>query len=239
MDGSEHSSESANDTDEEMEINSDLQRGDGMTETNNECTLINVISKSKRIYKTLNASGLRLEVKFGQPKMNDVTKWLWLCITELLSIMESDLSIEPQDRVGIIFTNTNNTKADFSISFRPFSQYSAESILYELDKVIQSNTLFFTDDNLVVNVDHVKIPVGYGQRRTHIGKSTSKYYDLHKKSIFSANLRPEDYGLCLAVSIVVGIAYLGDDIKPMLIYDAVVVLTKLFNFNNIWALNIE
>lgn len=202
---------------EPMVINESMQYGNGYDDTNQHesngnTRLVNVISKNKRVYKILNASGLRLEVKFGQPTMNDVTEWLMLCIAELLSIMETELSIEPQDKVGIVFNNTNNTRADFFISFRPFSQYSNESILFELDKILQSNTLFFTDDNLIINIDHVKIPVGYG-RRSHIGKASDKYYKLHKRSIFTPNLRSEDYGLCLAVSIVVGVAHFSGDIN--------------------------
>lgn len=191
-------------------LDDDMQYGGG--HNGEKGTLVNIISKSKREYKSLNASGLRLEVKFGQPTIDNISEWIRLCIAELLSIAESELNIEPQDRVGIIFNNTNHTRVDFCISFRPFSQYSTESILFEIERVIQSNQLFFTDDNLLINIDHVRIPVGYG-RRSHIGKSSDKYYKLHKRSMFSPNLRTEDYGLCLAVSIVVGIAHLTDDIN--------------------------
>lgn len=131
----------------------------------------------------------------------------------MLFIVSDELNIEPQDRVGIIFSNTNHTKVDFYITFRPFSQYSTDSILYQIERVVQSNTLFFADDNLIINIDHVKIPVGYASR-SHIGKSSDKYYKLHKRSIFSPVLRDEDHGLCLAVSIVVAIAYsTGDTTK--------------------------
>lgn len=61
-----------------------------------------------------------------------------------------------------------------------------------------------------MNIDHVRIIVGYG-RSSHIGKSSDRYYKLHKRSIFSLNLKAEDYGLCLAVSIVA--AHLYDDVN--------------------------
>lgn len=70
----------------------------------------------------------------------------------------------------------------------------------------RSGVAFLHERNLIINMDHVKIPVGYGNR-SHIGKSSDRYFKLHKKSIFSPNLRDEDYCLCLAVSIIVAIAH--------------------------------
>lgn len=72
--------------------------------------------------------------------------------------------------------------------------------------------MFFTDDNLVVKIDHVRIPVGYG-RRSHIGKSSDKYYKLHERSIFSPNSKKNDFGMCLAVTVLVGIAHSNKDIN--------------------------
>lgn len=130
------------------------------------------------------------------------------CIDELLNNLKNDLKIEPHDRVGLVFTNTNNIKINFSIniSFRPFNQYAPEVVLQELENIIQSNSKFFIDDNLIINVDHVKVPVGYG-RRTYIGKSTHDYFNLHQKSIFNPLLNDNDNHLCLAVSIVVAMAH--------------------------------
>lgn len=185
----------------------DVQHGNGHeNQAQMDGTLINIFSKHTRFYKNLNASGLRLEVKLAQPTIADITEWLRLCMTELLLIIEEALDIEPQDKVCMVLNNTNMVKADFCISFRPFSQFSVDSILCAIDKLVQSNMYFFTDNNLIVKIDHVKIPVGYG-RSSHIGKTTDKYYKIHKRSIFSPNLRHEDHGLCLAVSIVVGIAH--------------------------------
>lgn len=206
---------------DDMDLNIDsnssdelLQRGHGHNCNGNDVSsLVHIFSKNKRIYKRLNAAGLRFEVKLRSPQSSDIYDWLLKCFSELLSIMQSELSIEPQDKVGIAFNNTNNVKADFCISFRSFSQYSPEVLLFAIEKLIQSNTLFFTDDNLIVNIDHVKVPVGYGVR-SHIGKSKDKYYKLHKRSIFSLNLREADYGLCLAVSIVVAVLHsTGDTTK--------------------------
>lgn len=181
-------------------------------------TLVNIISSYKREYRSLNVSGLRLELKFRTPSidslsnMTKIMQWLHQCFVEVLNIIEIELEIQPHDRVGLVFNNTNNVKSDFSLSFRPFNQYSADSILSEIEHVIQSNSKFFIDDNLIIKIDHVRIPVGFG-RRSHIGKSSDAYYKLHSKSIFSPNLQPEDHGLCLAISIVVGICHVSDDIN--------------------------
>lgn len=99
-------------------------------------------------------------------------EWIKLSISELLLIIERELEVRPHDRVGLVFSNSNDISFDFCISFRPFAQYSTESILFEIEKVILSNMSFFTDDDLVINVDHVRMPVGYGNpRRNHIGKT--------------------------------------------------------------------
>lgn len=155
-----------NENEHEMTVTSNIaitQRGGGGA--GNESSLIDILSKNRREYKKLNASGLRLEVKFRPPTSSNIAEWAKLCIDDLLLIIQRELYINRHERVGLIFSNTNNTRVDFSISYRPFSQYDTESILSELEKVIQSNTTFFTDDNLIINIDHVRIPVGYGQRR--------------------------------------------------------------------------
>lgn len=81
-----------------------------------------------------------------------------------------------------------DTERCFSFSFRRFDQYNADVILSGLELVLQSNSRFLIDDTLVVKVDHVQVPVGYG-RRSHVGKTTSDYFRLHKSSIFNPNLQ--------------------------------------------------
>lgn len=82
-------------------------------------------------------------------------------------------------------------------------------ILEGLEKVVQSNTRFFIDDNLVVKVDHVRIPIGYGYRH-HVGKTASEYFEMHKRSIFNPELMQEHNSLCLVVAIVIAKAYASD-----------------------------
>lgn len=149
----------------------------------------------------MNASGLRLQVKFEQPDSSDINEWLVKWISELLLIIEHELGIQPHDRVGTIFSNSNHAKVDFSLSFRPFSQYSTDSILFELEKVIQSNTEFCSDNNLVINVDHVRVPVGYGNPpRYHIGKLLKNIIVLMNEIIRLQNFLGIDYRIVVYAS---------------------------------------
>lgn len=98
---------------------------------------------------------------------------------------------------------------NFAFSFRRFDQYSPYLILVGLEKVLQSNTRFLIDDNLVIKVDHVKIPIGYG-RRYHVGKTTTDFFKMHKTTIFNPELKDKDSTLCLAVAILIAKAYATD-----------------------------
>lgn len=92
-------------------------RGLAAAHADNTGTLLAIKSKNKRVYRTLNAAGIRLELKFNPPKIPDIVQWLKLCITELLEFVQHELEIMPQDRVGIVFSNTNNAKIDFFFEF--------------------------------------------------------------------------------------------------------------------------
>lgn len=170
---------------------------------------VEIQSKSVRKYEKLGASGERLALRFVNPDMNNLDQWMERCITELLSTIAKDLNVKPADRVGINFANSNNDKLNFAFSFRRYDQYNSQIILNGLENVIQSNSRFFLDDTLVVRIDHVTIPVGYG-RRSHVGKTTDEYFKLHKSSIFNPVLKPEHSTICLAVALVVARAYATD-----------------------------
>lgn len=158
----------------------------------------------------MNATGERMKVRFINPDMANLEAWMRRCVTELLATIENDLNIRPANRVGIDFSNMYDSERHFAFSFRRFDQYNADVILSGLELVLQSNARFLTDDTLVIKVDHVVVPVGYGYRRSHVGKTTAEYFKLHKSSIFNPDLRSEHNTLCLAVSIVVARAYATD-----------------------------
>lgn len=179
------------------------------------CLSIEIISTSVREYKKLGVSGRRMMLKFKNPDNVNLNDWSHAAMNDLLRLVEVEMKIEPQDRVGFTFSNTENHKIDFNISFRRFDQYTSESILFALDSVLQSNTNFFLDDTLIVNVDHVRIPTGNG-RRVCIGKSSVDYYKIHRNSIFNPNIKPEDGNICLSVAILIGKVYADGDISQNL-----------------------
>lgn len=116
--------------------------------TNGNCLLI--VGREIRRYEQLNANGERLLIRFVNPDM-------------LLIVVEEDLNIQPADRVGINFANSEDAQLNFAFTFRRFDQYSATVILDGLEKVLQSNARFLEEDCLIVEVDHAKVPVGYGR----------------------------------------------------------------------------
>lgn len=168
--------------------------------------LVHIITLTERSFKKLNANGMRAEFKFVNPDVNNLENWMKMCFTQLLSIAQHRLDIEPQDRVGIAFQNIECDKTSFNISFRRFDQYSAEVVLSALAIVLQSNINFLVDDNLVINVDHVRVPTG-GSRRSCVGKTKEDFLKIHNRSIFAPNLRAEDGNICLPVALVIGVAF--------------------------------
>lgn len=170
--------------------------------------LVDIINSNEREFKKLGVNGMRVKIKFKNPNYNDIESWMRKCFDQLLSIVEDRLCIQPQDKVGFSFQNVeNNNKSNFHISFRRFDQLSSDVILSALDSVLQSNSYFLAnDDNILVNVDHVKIPVGCG-RRSFIGKSTQDFLNIHKNSIYSPQINDEDGNICLPVAILIGMAY--------------------------------
>lgn len=140
---------------------------------------LKTIDRNYQSYPRLNADEERLIVKFQNPDVDDLEGWMNRCITDLFGVIKSDLNITSQDRIGINFANPDNEKINFVFSFRRFDQYNPEMILSGLENVIQSNSKLFLENNLSVNVDHVKIPLGFG-RRCYIGKSNDEYFKIHK-----------------------------------------------------------
>lgn len=183
------------------------QVGYGMTDNIPEC--VEVVRRTIRTRRVLNTTGERLVLRFINPNMNNLEEWMKRAVSELLSTIGYDLNVKPADRIGINFANVSDETLNFAFSFRRFDQYSPNVILSGLENVLQSNSKFLLDDCLVIKVDHLPIPVGYG-RRSHVGKTTMEYFKLHKSSIFNPKLENEHNTLCLAVCIVLARAYATD-----------------------------
>lgn len=187
-----------------------IQLGYGFTDlSNNE--LIDIISSSTRRYSRLSATGTRLKIKFKNPDVFNLDQWMVNCFAQLLELIKEKSCIEPCDRVGFSFLNVENDKIAFNISFRRFDQYTPEVIMSALDNVLQSNTQFLIDDALIINVDHVRVPVGYG-RRTFVGKSLNDYMRIHKFTVLSPKLWAQHNNICLPVAIFLGMLYANGDV---------------------------
>lgn len=158
-----------------------------------------------------------MSLKFKQPEKHVTNDWNEQCFDELLKFVAMKMNVQSHDRIGFTFENGNNNRINFHISFRRFDQFTSELILAALDKVLQSNTLFLLDDNLVINVDHVNIPIGCG-RRTFIGKSTVDFYKIHANSLYTPNLYINDGNICLPAAIIIGKAY-ADGIQGQNMYN--------------------
>lgn len=149
---------------------------------------------------------MRAVVHFKKPNSKNIEEWMYACFNELLLMISDILKISPQDRVGFSFENAENDRINFYISFRRFDQYTPEVIMSALNNVLQSNVNFLIDDKISINVDHVRIPSG-GSRRMCIGKSRENFFNLHKRSIYTPNLKPNDGNICLPVALIVGRAF--------------------------------
>lgn len=165
--------------------------------------LITIISTNRRDYPNLQACGIRMEMKFKKPEFFNIESWMHTAIRDMIEVVRVELDIQPGDRVGFSFNNDDNNYIEFGLSFRRFDQYNSSLILSALESVLQSNSKFLIDDKLVVKIDLVRMPVG-GARVMNVGKSKDKYYELHRKSIYSPKLSAGDGNICLAVSIVIG-----------------------------------
>lgn len=172
---------------------------------------IEIISSTTRNYRKLNATGIRMEMRFKKPDIENIHDWTTKCIDALLKLVEIKLKVASQDRVGLTFSNSENQKIDFNISFRRYDQYTPELVLRSLDSVLQSNTNFLIEDALTIKVDHVRIPIGKG-RRTCIGKSNSDFYNIHKNAIFTPEIDESDGNICLASAVLIGKIYADGDI---------------------------
>lgn len=150
---------------------------------------------------------MRIRMRFRNPNLSNIGEWMRKCFDQLLLMIQDKLKIQPHDKVGFSFQNVESGTANFHISFRRYDQLNSDVILTSLESVLQSNTYFLAnEDDISINVDHIKIPIGYG-RRSFIGKSSEDFFKIHKNSIYMPKLREEDGNICLPVAILIGKAY--------------------------------
>lgn len=181
---------------------------DGEEDDDTEIFLIE--SQTVRRYKNLGASGLKIKLRFLNPPDNNdeltgemVKEWLHRSFTSLLAYVLAVLEIEPQDQVGFKFLSEE--RESFSISFRRFDQYTADTLLDGLARLIQSNKQFFYSDLFNIECDHVKIPVGCGRRGGSIGLKLQQLPVAYPRSCYLPEI--EDLNLCLGYTLYLGKLY--------------------------------
>ncbi|KYB24697.1 Histone H4-like protein [Tribolium castaneum] len=87
-------------------------------------------------------------------------QWLKKAIDELLNYLGNDF--QPEDIIGITMNNESFPQKPLGISFRKFSEISSDVILNVIGAVLQSNSTFFSNDQLEIRVDRVRLPTGRG-----------------------------------------------------------------------------
>lgn len=176
---------------------------------------VRVIDEVRSSVENLEIERVKLKLAFIDPPQQGnmsfeeyntlLTDWLDRSFITVLRIAESRLSIAPLDRVGFKFKNGDQD--NFSISFRPFNQYSSNVILSSIARVLQSNAEFLYNENLVVEITQIRMPSGNGRVYNLNGCSNEKFAKVHYRSVYSIKIEPQEVNLCLAYALVLGMAH--------------------------------
>lgn len=183
--------------------------------------IIHILGEEQREMRNLGIERLKLKIKLLNPPQredNNITEynrvlsgWLDRAFTALLQTIESRLNVRPSDKVGIKFIRGDYDS--FSLSFRRFDQYSSNVIIAAISRILQSNSEFLYDENLVVEATHIRSDIGCGKTYRLEGCSTEKFAEVHKKSVFQIKTPNGKENFCLAYAILLGIAHVEKDIN--------------------------
>ncbi|XP_065207231.1 uncharacterized protein LOC135836366 [Planococcus citri] len=110
------------------------------------------------------------------------------------------------NKVGLTINNSENSENNrpIFISYRPLSELTAEIILNEFQKVIQSNANFLSDEPLQINITKIIVPHGRG-KSTHLDMLPYDEFCASKKR--SIHVIRNNDNLCLPRALVLGKAY--------------------------------
>lgn len=147
-------------------------------------------------------------IKFSQPSeksKESLLEWLYNAFQELLDTLITSLnrisgSVKQNDRIGLVLTNDDFPDKPFHISFRRLDQLSASVILDRIEAVMQSNQNFFFNNKLVVRIDHVPMPIGYGGKQNVFGANFKSFCKTRKYGIIQYNQTIDNF--CLAYALV-------------------------------------
>src|SRR5215510_9802413 len=128
-----------------------------------------VIDTKSKEYPRFNSLGTQLTVRFRAPQSDEPVNHF---VDSVNALFEYALeNAMPSDMVGLTVRNEENqSDKPIGFSFRRKDQVSGDVIWSVFEKVSQSNARFNAMDKLVVDVQVVKMPVGYG--RTHRALNT-------------------------------------------------------------------
>ena len=123
-----------------------------------------ILDRNTRQYRRYKAVGRQITARLTPPSDNSdpVTHFLG-SVNDLFGHVLHDVG--DGDMVGITIRNqVNQNDKPVGISFRRKDQLSADVIWSVFEKVSQSNSRFNALDTLVVNVNSVRMPSGFGKR---------------------------------------------------------------------------
>ncbi|KAK4882043.1 hypothetical protein RN001_005362 [Aquatica leii] len=132
--------------------------------------------------------------------------WLENAINEILGHLLRDA--DPSDRVGMTLRNDNYPEKPIGISFRRVDQLNAKVVMATLEKILQSNANFFSNDALRLHMDRVSLPVGFGASRDRMTGVSYEEFCRRKRGILVVE---NDDTLCLARALVLAIAWKAKD----------------------------
>jgi hypothetical protein len=154
-----------------------------------------------REYRRFNTVGTQLTVRLLPP--SDATDPVTHFLASVNDLFEYALrDCDDSDMVGITIRNeVNGHDKPVGFSFRRKDQVSGELIWNVLGRVTQSNARFGAMDRLIVTVNSVKMPVGFGGGIKTKGRQLSVMAHL-KRSIIEVKAEQN----CLAHALVIAIA---------------------------------
>ena len=162
-----------------------------------------------RQYRRFNAVGIELTVRLLPPARgddsDDVTHFQ-ASVTELFDYALRNC--RDSDMVGLTIRNEVNMQEKAKgISFRRKDQLVEEVIWSVFNKVAQSNVRFNALDKLVVVLQSIKIPVGFGRKNVRSkGRPVDEMVHL-KRSIIQVKAKK----YCLAHALIIAIARITND----------------------------
>ena len=183
------------------------QHGGGVE---NELPHVQVMEETEREYKRFKTNGRVLRARLRESPL-DVNPIVWVKegLQELLNYLLRDAN--PNDQIGLTIRNIDQPDKPFWMSFRPANNISMEVIWTSLERVLQSNASFLSDDSFYVFFHHVKMPHGEG-RTSQQKRGSLPYHELVKRNNGIVSVKNKD-SKCLAHAIVVARGMKNNDSK--------------------------